>query len=241
MFGSSPTRAYESEEFVAATFGGRFFQPSRTNSHPARYASSVLDGRMTIRKELRARTAEAHQVVDLLYSAHDLSERSHYREFLSRHASVVVPLEARMETAGVAAILPDWSQRRRTPALLADLAALRGAFQPAAVPRLAIRADVVGCLYVLEGSRLGSRVLLRSVVECDGLLCCAATRYLSHGMGHGLWTSFLAFLDEQPFTRGETERAVAAAAMTFELFARSARNATPQSCWSDLPERTPLN
>jgi heme oxygenase (biliverdin-IX-beta and delta-forming) len=150
---------------------------------------------------------------------------------------VVVPLEARLESAGVAGVVRDWHMRRRSPALIADLAVLHGAFQPAVVPSLSAHADIIGCLYVLEGSRLGARVLLRTVLEGDDLLCCAATRYLSHGIEQRLWGSFVSFLETEHFSKVETERAFAAASLTFELFARAARNATPQACWNDVQEQ----
>src|SRR5262245_32318182 len=52
---------------------------------------------------------------------------------------------------------------------------------PAFMPVGAVVAGVLGTMYVLEGSRLGAQVLLKSVMRSSDAVATAATAYLSHG------------------------------------------------------------
>jgi heme oxygenase len=129
------------------------------------------------------------------------------------------PIEQGLVQAGVHRILPDWDQRERASALAEDLAAL--GVWPAAVPACPIEADagtVLGWSYVLEGSRLGAGVILRIIEASDDPRMRCATRFLRHGEGQGLWTSFkmaLAGIDDDA---GAIARAGVAAKAAFGCF-----------------------
>jgi heme oxygenase len=176
-----------------------------------------------IRDKLRAATVAAHHQLDERLSAFDLSRTDHYRRFLQANAAAVLALEPALEAAGVAHLVEDWPQRARARAITLDLARLGGAAVPLpfAVPPFD-RCDVFGALYVLEGSRLGAVYLLRIVAASADPRVRAATRYLNHGAGEGLWRSFLARLDREPVTADDAARMIASAELAFALFTAAA-------------------
>jgi heme oxygenase len=85
------------------------------------------------------------------------------------YLGIFQPLETRLAAhTGWAALGIDFDERRRTPALIADIIALGG------VVSLAPAADeetlqsfeaALGALYVLEGSTLGGKFILRAIVR----------------------------------------------------------------------------
>lgn len=180
---------------------------------------------MSARFALRAATAQAHEQLDALFSTFDLSDRQGYATFLRAQAGAFMVVETALDHAGVAQFVGDWQDRRRSAALLDDLATL-GAPAPtltsasASASELAIRfgtpAAFLGSLYVLEGSRLGGALLIKSV-PAD-----LPRAFLSAGSS-GSWRAFVALLDERLQTPGEIEAAAAAAIATFGVFASSAR------------------
>lgn len=156
---------------------------------------------MSLRQHLRVATQAAHDRVDAAASGFDLSGRDGYRRFLTAHAAALFPLEAALDGYGAERLLPDWPLRRRAQALAADLAALSAEpGQTFTLPPLSDEAAVWGVLYVLEGSRLGARVLHERVGS--GL----PTAYLTQGEGLRLWPSFVRALDLSGAGATEAER-----------------------------------
>ena len=180
-----------------------------------------------VRYLLREATASAHERVDDAFTRLNLRRRNDYRKFLIAHASALLPLKALAGQAGAGRILDDWPSRRRTDAVLDDLAAL--GLQPP--PRLLGSygrgsyggpAWVLGVLYVLEESRLGAQVLRQRVLAGPAPECWAATAYLSHGIGQGLWPSVLTKLEASPYARGDTAPVIEGAHDAFAAFERAA-------------------
>jgi heme oxygenase len=129
------------------------------------------------------------------------------------------PIEHGLVQAGVHRILPDWDQRERASALAEDLADL--GVRSAAAPECPIGADagtILGWSYVLEGSRLGAGVILRMVEASEEPRMRCATRFLRHGEGQGLWTSFKAALAGIDDDAGAIARAGVAAKAAFGCF-----------------------
>ncbi len=165
----------------------------------------------------------AHGRVDDAFTRLDLGRRNDYRRFLTAHASVILPLEALAGQAGAGQILDDWPSRCRSDALQGDLAAL--GLQPP--PPLLLDAPggpawVLGVLYVLEGSRLGAQVLRQRVLAGQDAECRAATAYLGHGIGQGLWPSFLMQLEASPYAKDGTGPVIEGARDAFAAFERAA-------------------
>lgn len=166
---------------------------------------------------LRDATAEAHARLDRLYASLDLAKRDDYAAFLLSHAAAFIPTEDALDDAGAEAVSPGWSATRRADALRADLAEIGlEAPPPAAPPIFLTEAQLLGGLYVLEGSRLGGALLIRGVQP--GL----PIRFLTPG-NPALWRAFTAKLDERLSSSGLLEEAAASATAVFGLFERVAR------------------
>jgi heme oxygenase len=174
-----------------------------------------MQGKDTVRSAIRSATAGHHERVDRVFSGADLTDRNAYGRFLSAQAEAHVATEEALTLAGAASILPDWPQRQRASLLRADLAAL-GLPQPAADAAIEFAGPsaVLGGIYVLEGSRLGGRVLRRGVPSeypCS-FLDAADT---------GGWRRLLAILEDRLADEVERDAAIDAAIQVFNLFERS--------------------
>ncbi|WP_298878667.1 biliverdin-producing heme oxygenase [uncultured Bradyrhizobium sp.] len=176
-----------------------------------------------LRERLRDATAAAHRELDAQMSAFDLTVFSGYRRFLQASAGALLPLEAALADAGVANMFPDWPERTRSAAIAADLDRLgREAHATVSVPPLT-QSGVIGTMYVLEGSRLGAKFLLKAVADAADPRVGQATAYLSHGAGQRLWQSFLAKLACEEAC--DEDEAIEAARSAFAAFERAADRA----------------
>ncbi len=82
-----------------------------------------------------------------------------------------------------------------------------------------------GVLYVLEGSRLGARILVKQIrAGCPALS--EATAFLTHGQGSRLWPTFLQAL-ESGVDREGLDAAINGAGYAFSLFDMSFARALP--------------
>lgn len=165
---------------------------------------------------LRSATSDAHERLDALFSRFDLSDRAGYGDFLTAQAGAFLGVEAALDNAGASGIVPDWDERRRSEALLSDLSGLDLASpSPVPAPEFSTEAALLGGLYVLEGSRLGGAILVRSVP--DDL----PTSFLTPG-NPAAWRAFVTVLDERLSSPADMDAAVASASAVFEVFATSA-------------------
>lgn len=176
-----------------------------------------------LRERLRDATSAAHRALDAQLSEFDLTVFSGYRRFLQASAGALLPLEAALVEAGVARMFPDWPERARSAAIAADLHRLGGIAQATVSVSPLTRSGVLGTMYVLEGSRLGAKFLLRAVADAADPRIGTAVAYLGHGMGQRFWQSFLARLDGE---RGcDEDEAVDAARAAFAAFETAADRA----------------
>jgi heme oxygenase len=182
-----------------------------------------------LRQRIRETSAPLHEHVDAAFSRFDLSDRGDYGRFLRAHGRALFGLEAALEQGGIAQLLADWPERRRSAALREDMAALQLA--PPVPLSLEPGADDGWCWgvsYVLEGSRLGGRVLSQRVRDGgpDRPL-----RYLNHGEGTSLWPRFLQQF-ELKASAADPKQLQAGVQLAFEQFLRAARHelhSTPQA------------
>src|SRR5262245_17008279 len=186
-----------------------------------------------LRHRLRTATADAHARLDEQVRALDLRRLPDYRRFLEASAAALLPLEGSLIEAGVARIFPDWALRSRRRAILHDLARVGGVASPLAVRARLDFDGMLGTMYVLEGSRLGAQVLLKSVVRSSDAAVTQATAYLSHGAGRHLWQGFLALLERHSETLSDDAGAVDGACRAFDLFAAAIAGTSPLSAQSD--------
>jgi heme oxygenase (biliverdin-IX-beta and delta-forming) len=179
-----------------------------TRSHQGIFSGSV-------RHLLRTETAAYHAKVDARFTALLRLGKAGYCEFLRLTWAAIYPLEQALIDANVERILPDWSQRFRAAALYADLADLGLDNQPTGKrPSIGGEAYQFGVLYVLEGSRLGARILRRDLM----LPTPSAFRYLRHGEGLPLWQTFVKRLEASKAVRLSPEDAIAGAEAAFAYF-----------------------
>jgi heme oxygenase len=150
----------------------------------------------SVRYLLRSATAKDHADVDSRFGSLIGRGAAGYLEFLLLSATAVGPIEEALREAHVERILPDWEDRSRAASLRADLAEM-GVVTPmvARPPSLGGEAHQFGVVYVLEGSRLGARVLVRRLLASPDLHTPYATRYLRHGEGLPLWQTFVGRLE----------------------------------------------
>lgn len=76
-----------------------------------------------------------------------------------------------------------------------------------------------GILYVLEGSRLGGKILARQAEAHSDPLIRTATHYLRHGENESFWPSFLGALESSPAVRRAPDEAICGARFAFGRFA----------------------
>jgi len=178
-----------------------------------------------LRQQLKDATADAHRELDRAYSAFDLVTVSGYRQFLEASAAALLPLEAMLARAGVGQIMTDWPQRSRSAAIRNDLRLVDGRCEALELDGMLSRHGVLGVAYVLEGSRLGAKVLLARLAAADHRIL-GASAYLRHGSGLPLWRDFLALLaHEEPATQRELAEAIDGARFAFNMFQIAAARA----------------
>ncbi len=128
--------------------------------------SSILS---RLRLETRSEHDAIEQVLDLMGSS---LTRESYRQRLEQFYGFYAPLEAALHARcnGEAALLARLS---KTAHLRQDLEYFGVEFDELplcrALPRLETQADVLGCLYVLEGATLGGQMITRHVRATLGI------------------------------------------------------------------------
>ena len=141
------------------------------------------------------------------------------RSLVRRYYLLHVPAEAHLAVWLAAVPELEFARRRRAPLILEALDRLAIALPASGAPPLPAvrsRAEALGFLYVLEGSSLGGRVILRSLarrgVEAGPL------RFLDpyEGLAGELWGQFIRVLErETPKHRRGIELAVSGAVAGF--------------------------
>lgn len=164
------------------------------------------------RERLRAATQQQHERVDALFGRLNLGQEADYRLFLTSHAAALLPMEQWLD-AHAGAVVDDWRERSRDAALRADLAAMDipvPAGEPFA-PESALP-SVAAILYVVEGSKMGGRVLARRVR--DDL----PKQYLTAGGNSAAWQKLVSRLDDIVVSGEDLNVATRSAGLVFERF-----------------------
>lgn len=166
----------------------------------------------SVRDRLRTATGYQHERVDALFGRLNLADEADYRLFLTSHAAALLPMEQWLDRhAGM--VVDDWPARSRGAALLADLAAMDIPVpmgEPFAPPPS--EPSVGGILYVLEGAKMGGRVLARQVRE--GL----PKQYLAAGGNSASWKMLVSRLDDIVVTGEDLSTATRSASLAFDRF-----------------------
>jgi heme oxygenase (biliverdin-IX-beta and delta-forming) len=170
---------------------------------------------------IRRHTRHLHDALDSRLLLSNLTSRTGYINYL-RINWACVPIEQALERAGISQVLLDWEGRRRRSALVADLVAL--GVQPPSYIALTIDSDMgtlLGWSYVLEGSRLGAKVILQTVMSSAELEVREAMTFLRHGEGEQLWKSFKFELGKINSEPAAIAKACTGAKAAFHCFATS--------------------
>jgi heme oxygenase len=175
---------------------------------------------------LRARTADAHERVERALPLTDPAlDRATYAGVLARFHAFHAALEPRIAAVpGLDALGLEMEGRRKLPLLERDLRELgRGAIAGAPpVPEVGSVAAALGCMYVLEGSTLGGRVISRHLAALGIAPGSGGAYFSGYGERTGeMWRAFSdaigSFADANPGSVGEI---AAAADATFTLLDR---------------------
>jgi heme oxygenase (biliverdin-IX-beta and delta-forming) len=142
--------------------------------------------------------------------------------FLEIIAAALLPLEAALVSAHVERLFPDWGRRSRSEAILADIARVGGIVRPSPALEPLGSGSVLGTMYVLEGSRLGAKAMLRQVLQSQHPEVHEGSVFLSHGSGSNLWQSFDSALELHGLRSSDDRPVVGAARRAFGLFAAAA-------------------
>lgn len=145
----------------------------------------------------RATEAVHARVEGIITSAGMFDSLDGYRRYLSATLAIRTRYEGLLDGSGAATVWPAWPGRRVAHLVTQDLDDL-GVVQPVLEKKaeLALNpAELIGALYVLEGSSLGARVLSRSV-HALGVSADHGARHLHAQAGDaGIWRDFLSVLD----------------------------------------------
>ena len=173
----------------------------------------------SVRLALRRETAALHTELDTLLSQTDFDDQKSYARFLMKQAAPLFAIEAAIDASDLPTLFADWDTRRRSDAIRQDLSRL-STTAPQASRFVAIGGNdaLLGALYVLEGSRLGAKFLVRQAHASRDPVVRKATRYLGHGEGHGFWPSYLAALARREATGLDRRALSAGACAAFALF-----------------------
>ncbi|WPZ33952.1 biliverdin-producing heme oxygenase [Thalassobaculum sp. OXR-137] len=165
---------------------------------------------MRLRDHLRRETRALHQRTEALLQHLDIRTRAGLDSFLLVHHAVVMPMERRLAASDMTRRWPF----RLTDLLVEDLE--ERALKPTAgVPAARFEdADPVGLSYVLGGSRLGSRVLLKRLAGA-----CPAPRYLSRAPDDEIWPWTLSLLNSPEAAAAPREDVLQGAEIAFASFA----------------------
>lgn len=184
------------------------------------------DGEESILARLRRQTRVQHDSIERAVDLPArLQRRTAYATLLGRFHGFYRPLEQRLAAVGgLAATGVDLPARRKTELLVADLEALGHtpvtiAALPtcAALPALGGVAAALGCLYVVEGSTLGGRIIAREIRRAHGAGSDASASFFrGYGARTGaMWSALRRILDQECAREPAASDAIAAANDTF--------------------------
>lgn len=178
----------------------------------------ALEAPAAARTLLRDACGAVHARLDATLSRVDFNDRAAYADMLSRMSAPLSAMEGALSSGVAPVLFENWAGRLRSHALRADLDALNTDFRQRFAAPIENEAEALGALYVLEGSRLGGRVLARMAGESADERVRGATRYFRHGERGGHWRSFIDKLEASSAVREKPERAKRAALDTFAAF-----------------------
>jgi heme oxygenase (biliverdin-IX-beta and delta-forming) len=172
---------------------------------------------------LKRATNEAHERVErVVRDAGMFDTREGFRRYLTATYEMRARYERLLDINGADRVWADYSTRKIAGLVAQDIADLGGvAISPEPAHEKKYSAgELLGVMYVLEGSSLGARILVKSVTDM-GLSASFGARHLfKQAEDRGAWRSFIAAMTASPEPPcHDTVRA------TFDVFADAYRRA----------------
>ena len=149
---------------------------------------------------LKRATDKSHARVEgIVQGAGMFATREGYRRYLDATFTMRAAYERLLDRSGAAGVWADWPGRKIAGLVAMDIADLGGAPPPVEdISKPLSAAEMVGVLYVLEGSSLGARVLVKAAAEM-GLSSEFGARHLFRQAGdRDAWRSFVAMMAAAP-------------------------------------------
>ncbi len=185
-------------------------------------------------KRLKEATSDQHenleQQLGAQYFGTDSITRERYEEILASMYGLYEPLEQRLEPA-IREHLTTFSYQSRADRIASDLRALGWTDQERAnLPRVSSTAlmslrdafQTLGCLYVVEGSELGSSIIRRRFEEMldEETLRADAFYRDNPDETRTRWNNFRALFNQRVRDDNELTRTISSARETFDLYRR---------------------
>ncbi len=167
------------------------------------------------RATLRARTSPAHEALDKMIGPFD--SPASYRRYLQGMAAFRAAVEATLFMADWPAALSDWQNERLSPLIAQDLDDLDLAVPTFSAPSFGglNTEDLLGMLYVLEGSALGARLLYKRAQALGYGETFGARHLAVQSRQSGRWGVFLKLLEDAPLI--DIEKVAKASTQTFGI------------------------
>lgn len=162
---------------------------------------------------LRDATREDHEALDAIVGP--FSSRASYLRYLEGMAHFRARLEPVLDDARYDESFEGWRAGLILPELRRDLADLGGSMPPLGrqFRSAGDRAGLFGMLYVLEGSAIGARLLMKRAAELGYTAAFGARHLAAQTARPESWTRFVRLLDA--LSPQGMEQAVRSARMTF--------------------------
>lgn len=179
-------------------------------------------------QRLKAATRTAHRRLEVQLPLLDhVLTLAQYHLLLRIYAGFYLPLENAMEAYQLPALPDDWISRRKSQWLVEDLVLLGDTPDLiealplcSELPRMTSQADLLGALYVVEGSTLGGRIILERLHHSLGPF---AHQYVRFFTSYGprvpqMWTAFLNILEAAAYDTRQELLIIESACRTFLSF-----------------------
>ncbi len=172
---------------------------------------------------LKRATNEAHERVEsVVRDAGMFETRDGFRRYLAATYEMRARFERLLDRNNAGRVWADYPSRKIAGLVAQDIADLGGIAQDPdqAEEKSCSAGELLGVMYVLEGSSLGARILVKSVADMGLSESYGARHLFKQAEDRGAWRSFIAAMSASPEAPcHETARA------TFDAFAAAYRKA----------------
>lgn len=178
-----------------------------------------------ILNRIRVETKAAHQALEVVVIPRIKSaDREGYIKLLQHFYGYFKPVEDLLDVYMNDKLVPEYSERRKAGALLADLEVMGGIDKEPRrstnLPAITNEYQAIGAMYVLEGSTLGGKIISKMLMQRLGKEDNNGIAFFSGYGEHtdAMWASFTNTLDNYTADKEKQDEIVNTATQTFSLF-----------------------